>query len=239
MRTGDPRRWRLGGWRGRGKERTGWWKASDGRSYPPEAARHPAARDEPAAPRPTPPRQLAAAGPLWLVALVPMALVVAVVIGGLADTAPPDRVETFGSEGPGDPGKSTDGRPASRVSAASVSASVDSEAVEAAVPSRGGSVGRTGTPIGPADPDDAADAADEAGDRDDGAADASPPPPAAPAPPASSETTAPPTPTTPTPVATPRSRDDCQHGRWEHLVDDQGRPFANQGLCVSYVNAAG
>lgn len=35
----------------------------------------------------------------------------------------------------------------------------------------------------------------------------------------------------------PESPDDCMHGGWRDLVDDAGRPFANQGLCVAWVVA--
>lgn len=39
------------------------------------------------------------------------------------------------------------------------------------------------------------------------------------------------------PVA--QSKDDCKKDGWRTLVDDQGRPFANQGDCVSYVATKG
>ena len=32
----------------------------------------------------------------------------------------------------------------------------------------------------------------------------------------------------------PRTIDDCKDGGWQNLVDDQGRPFKNQGDCVSF-----
>lgn len=35
----------------------------------------------------------------------------------------------------------------------------------------------------------------------------------------------------------PESPDDCRDGGWRDLVDDTGRPFANQGLCVAWVVA--
>jgi hypothetical protein len=34
----------------------------------------------------------------------------------------------------------------------------------------------------------------------------------------------------------PQSKDHCKNGGWRTLVDDRGRPFRNQGQCVSYVN---
>jgi hypothetical protein len=34
---------------------------------------------------------------------------------------------------------------------------------------------------------------------------------------------------------TPRSFADCMHGRWRNVTDAQGRPFKNQGRCISYV----
>jgi hypothetical protein len=34
----------------------------------------------------------------------------------------------------------------------------------------------------------------------------------------------------------PQTPDDCKNGGWAALVDDQGRPFPNQGACVSFVN---
>lgn len=41
------------------------------------------------------------------------------------------------------------------------------------------------------------------------------------------------------PVPFPVVRDDCKHGGWRLLVDAQGRPFKNQGDCVSYVATGG
>ncbi len=40
-------------------------------------------------------------------------------------------------------------------------------------------------------------------------------------------------------LATPQSKDDCKNGGWQHLADAQGRPFKNQGDCVSYVATGG
>jgi hypothetical protein len=33
----------------------------------------------------------------------------------------------------------------------------------------------------------------------------------------------------------PQSKSDCKHGGWKNLADDEGRPFRNQGQCVSFV----
>jgi hypothetical protein len=33
----------------------------------------------------------------------------------------------------------------------------------------------------------------------------------------------------------PATRDDCEDGGWADLVDDQGRPFRNQGDCISFL----
>ncbi len=33
----------------------------------------------------------------------------------------------------------------------------------------------------------------------------------------------------------PATTADCKNGGWQNLVDDQGRPFKNQGDCVSFV----
>jgi hypothetical protein len=41
--------------------------------------------------------------------------------------------------------------------------------------------------------------------------------------------------TTPSPVAT--DKDQCKHGGWQNLVDDQGEAFRNDGQCVSFVVA--
>jgi hypothetical protein len=35
----------------------------------------------------------------------------------------------------------------------------------------------------------------------------------------------------------PQTKDDCKHGGWVNFVDDHGRPFRNQGQCVSFVSA--
>jgi hypothetical protein len=37
----------------------------------------------------------------------------------------------------------------------------------------------------------------------------------------------------------PQSKDDCNNGGWKDLVDDRGRPFKNQGDCVSFVATNG
>lgn len=42
-----------------------------------------------------------------------------------------------------------------------------------------------------------------------------------------------------TPQLVPTNKDQCKHGGWQDLADDQGQPFANQGRCVSYVAARG
>jgi hypothetical protein len=42
--------------------------------------------------------------------------------------------------------------------------------------------------------------------------------------------------TTPPPV--PTDKDQCKHGGWQNLADDQGEPFKNQGQCVSFVMPA-
>ena len=41
------------------------------------------------------------------------------------------------------------------------------------------------------------------------------------------------------PLPVPQSADDCKKGGWQNLTDDQGRPFNNQGDCVSYVATGG
>ncbi|HEY8543983.1 MAG TPA: hypothetical protein VIL36_03005 [Acidimicrobiales bacterium] len=233
----------------------GWWKASDGRWYPPAAARHPAARGEPALdPRP---RRLAGAGPLWLVPLVPLTALGAVLVAGLADTTPTDRqVETLG------PARDV-GLPS-----ASVAATLDSPAIAVAVPGPGpttttppavgptaGEASATGPdPTFPAPgPDRTAGPPSPADDGDSGASAPpvgsgptspdTPPPgtsPGSPTQPTSPTASPPPTSAAPAPApSTPTSTDDCMDGGWQHLVDDEGRPFANQGQCVSYLRRRG
>jgi hypothetical protein len=34
---------------------------------------------------------------------------------------------------------------------------------------------------------------------------------------------------------TPSTKDECKNGGWRDLVDSEGRPFPNQGQCVSFV----
>ncbi len=41
------------------------------------------------------------------------------------------------------------------------------------------------------------------------------------------------------PPLSPAGIDDCMNGGWHELVDDQGRPFANQGLCIAWVSRPG
>jgi hypothetical protein len=38
------------------------------------------------------------------------------------------------------------------------------------------------------------------------------------------------------PPLSPADTGECMNGGWRELVDDQGRPFANQGLCIAWVN---
>jgi len=40
-------------------------------------------------------------------------------------------------------------------------------------------------------------------------------------------------------VLTPSSKDDCKKGGWKSFTDDGGRPFANQGDCVSFMATKG
>ena len=44
---------------------------------------------------------------------------------------------------------------------------------------------------------------------------------------------------TPPPPPTPPSKDACKKGGWANYTDDAGRPFANQGDCVSYFATGG
>jgi len=37
----------------------------------------------------------------------------------------------------------------------------------------------------------------------------------------------------------PQSKDDCKNGGWQGVTDDQGRPFKNQGDCVSFAATGG
>jgi hypothetical protein len=34
----------------------------------------------------------------------------------------------------------------------------------------------------------------------------------------------------------PQTKDDCKNGGWQRFVDNQGRPFQNQGQCASFAN---
>ena len=40
-------------------------------------------------------------------------------------------------------------------------------------------------------------------------------------------------------VVSPQSKDDCKNGGWQTLRDGNGKPFKNQGDCVSYVATKG
>jgi hypothetical protein len=35
--------------------------------------------------------------------------------------------------------------------------------------------------------------------------------------------------------STPSSKDDCRNGGWQHVVDENGIPFRNQGHCIQWV----
>jgi hypothetical protein len=78
------------------------------------------------------------------------------------------------------------------------------------------------------------DGSDDDRDRPDQGPDDSAPG-AAPSPTTSAAPPPAPPPAPPSP-ATPADADDCKRGGWQHLVDDAGRPFANQGECVSYAS---
>jgi hypothetical protein len=38
------------------------------------------------------------------------------------------------------------------------------------------------------------------------------------------------------PSPTPATKDDCKQGGWQHLTDEHGTPFRNQGECIAWVN---
>lgn len=38
------------------------------------------------------------------------------------------------------------------------------------------------------------------------------------------------------PSPTPTSKDDCKNGGWQHLADENGTPFSNQGQCIAWAN---
>ena len=59
------------------------------------------------------------------------------------------------------------------------------------------------------------------------------------APPVAATTTSTPPTSAPPPGNVPTDKDQCKQGGWEDLVDDQGRPFANQGECVAFVQRQG
>jgi hypothetical protein len=60
-----------------------------------------------------------------------------------------------------------------------------------------------------------------------------------PRPPSSFPSASPSTTTSEPPPSVPRSTADCQSDGWRSLVDDEGRPFANQGQCIRFVERAG
>ena len=213
MRDRDPRRLRLGGWRRRSRRRAGWWQASDGNWYPPSLAWHPAAQHEPAAPRGRPPKPItfigAFIGWMWVILLVPVVLAVVLIAAGLVTPTPTDTVETFGPAD-GDPADVTDGRDgsgsATTTSTASTSTTSTTSTSVAPVTSRADGPSMSAPPTGTPPGD---------------------PPPARSADQPASPGDRP---------KTPGSADDCRDGGWQGLVDHDGRPFENQGDCVSYVN---
>ena len=170
---------------------------------------HPAARDEPAAPRRSPPRRLAFLGGVWVLLVVPVALLLFLAVEGLTEPALVDQVETFGA---GDVVADGRSRPTTTLAP---STSTPLTGTTSAAP------GRVAPWPTPAPSDDVAPG--RSGPQGAPPPGESPPVDRAPAPP---------------PPRVPGSPDDCKHGGWRDLVDDEGRPFANQGGCIGYAHAA-
>lgn len=194
----------------------GWWEGSDGTRYPPSAARHPAAR---AGQQPTPTGDGVPPGrhPTWRVKtalLVPIVAAGLVLLVGLSREPGPGRTEATDVSPPPYAGGAGDPGAGERTgSSTSGSGSTASESPPAASPPPRD----TSAPSPPGSPSTSS---------------------SDPTPPASAPTTTPaptsPPASTPSPEV-PTDADQCKHGGWAHLVDDQGRPFTNQGDCVSFV----
>jgi hypothetical protein len=211
-----------------GGEGQPWWRHHDGRWYPPELARHPAARGTAAGPR-----EGGTADPLvldlrleraggrewllWATVLVPLLLlagIVAALLGlttgtrlGRAETAADPVRDTVTTE-------STTTSPATTVPTTPPATTPPA----AAPPSTAGPTSSSAsTPDVPA-----------GSDGEGGQGGPSQAPSAAPAEPAD-------VPAQERPQV-PESADECKHGGWAELVDGGGQPFANQGDCVAYVS---
>jgi hypothetical protein len=187
-------------------------------------ARHPAARDEPDAPPERNPRRITAAGRLWPAVLAPVALLVVVLAGGLTDTTPTDTVETFD---PADRATGGGGSAGGRVVPSSVGDGPGRSPSSPSGPAPAGSSTTDGGGSGSGPPGSPAPGSAPSSERPAGGPGHEPGGPAR-----AGDATG------PAPDGTPRDGDDCRDGGWQHLVDDHGRPFANQGLCIAYVTAA-
>jgi hypothetical protein len=216
-----------------------WWRHRDGRWYPPSLARHPAAQislgddDEDDGDEVDVRRSWMA----WALLVGPIAVMAGLLLGMMqvaldpGDSGPAD---TYTAGGTGR--RSTTSSPdeergagvappsgAPSTSAGSSGGSSASGSAEGPDAPAGGS-GGTDAPGAAGGPPAASTSGPGAG----GSSAANPPASTTPAPPPGS--------TTP-PPSTPATRDDCRDGGWAERVDDQGRPFVNQGQCIAWVEA--
>lgn len=206
-------------WRGRRARRAeGWWRAHDGRWYPPSLARHPAAQGEIIDLRGEAGDQLddeildlrdqrdqqggkqfrgvgsrmrsSRRGPwiTWAVLVTPLALLGTLVLGLISAATEPQTVETTTRTETGSAASTTESPTSTSRSSAPSTNPSDRP---------GGSVtSSTGTPDSPVG-------------------------------------------STAVPGSMPASKDDCKNGGWALLVDDEGQRFPNQGQCVAFVNLGG
>lgn len=207
----------MGGPVGGGEHPDDWWSGEDGTWFPPSAAHHPAARHEQ---RPAAngtevgrtPRQV------WLVRaaiVVPFLLVgglLLVVVGPVLRSDVSDTATT-----------------AQRPSSSTVDVGDESPSTAITGPPSGSTSGPAATGSGPASATSTPSSPPSTP-----ASDSPPAPATTSAPPAAATTSTPPT-SAPPPTHVPTDKDQCKHGGWQDLVDDHGRPFANQGECVAFV----
>jgi len=208
-----------------------WWQHHDGRWYPPELARHPAARR--AAVEVGEDGTADAAGMelgserggrvwlLWATVLAPLLLVAGVVAALLGLTTGARLGQTETADGSGRETVTTDSTTTTSATTVPATPPPSTPPPTTAPPSTGGP-----TPSSSAAPDVPTGSDGEADEG--GRSGPSPAPGAVPG--APSDVAAADEP------RVPESADDCKHGGWAEQVDDDGQPFVNQGDCVAYVS---
>jgi hypothetical protein len=205
---------------GKGTSDEGWWQASDGRWYPQGMAHHPAARAGVAGPG-TPPRDGACPGDgrsrrsswrAWAILLLPLLTLLLLVLAAVDAASDPTDVDAAANSDPVGPGPLS---PDGVVTTTSTVPPTTTPPPPDLTMTSAGPAPQRPPPVPPVSVTAPSTTGPAAAER---------------LPSSSTSTAAPPS-------SAPTSRDDCKHGGWRTLVDPDGRPFRNQGDCVSSVSS--